>query len=64
MKVLVADPAELEVKPDAAKASEGVMAQPHSASILESIQVGESTLTPVMEGLFQFRPTSHWGINE
>jgi hypothetical protein len=64
MNALIADPAELELRPEAAKAPEAVMAEPTPASILEPIRVRESTLTPVMERILQFRPSSHWGINE
>jgi hypothetical protein len=64
MNAFIAEPAELELVPDAAKASEAVMAEPSSASALESLPARESTLTPVMERFLGFRPSSHWGINE
>jgi hypothetical protein len=65
MNALIADPPELELMPDAAKASEeAVVAEQNSASVLESIRVRESTLTSVMERILEFRPSSHWGINE
>ncbi len=64
MNELSRDLAELEFMPDAAKASEAVVAELDLASILEGIQVRASTLTPVLEKILQFRPSSHWGIDE
>ncbi len=64
MNASIPNPAELQVTHDGAKAHEAVVAALNSAFVLEPIRVRESTLTPVMERLFQFRPTSHWGINE
>ena len=64
MNALIADPAELEFRPEAAKASEAVMPEPNPGSILESIRVRESTPTPAMERILQFQPSSYWGINE
>ena len=48
---------DLESWVDAAKASEA--AELDSASILEEIQVRESTLTPIVEKFLQFRTFSH-----
>jgi hypothetical protein len=64
MNALIPDTVELEPVPDAAKASEAVVAELNSASTLKTIPGRESTLTPVMERILRFRPTSHWGINE
>ena len=64
MRALIPDPAELEFMPDAAEASEAVGADLNSTSILEIIRVRELTPTPLMEKIIQFRPSSHWGINE
>ena len=50
-------PAELELMLDAGKASEA--AELDSASILDEIQVRESTLTPIVEKFLQFRTFSH-----
>lgn len=64
MDALIPSSAELGRVSDAAKASAGVVAELDSASILEAIRVRVSTLTPVMEEILHFRPSSHWGINE
>ena len=50
-------PAELELMLDAGKASEA--AELDSVSILDEIQVRESTLTPIVEKFLQFRTFSH-----
>ena len=50
-------PADLELRLDAAKASEA--AEVDSASTLEEIQVRESTLTPIVEKFLRFQPFSH-----
>jgi hypothetical protein len=64
MDTLNPSSAELGLVSDAAKASEAVVAELDSASILAAIQVRASTLTPVTEEILHFRPSSHWGINE
>jgi hypothetical protein len=64
MNALIDDPAEPGVMPDALKGSEAVAAELDSASMVEAIRVRESTLTPLMENILQFRPASHWGLNE
>jgi hypothetical protein len=64
MNALIPDPAKLELMPDAAKAGNVAAAELNSASILEMLQVHESTVTHVMEKILQFRSSSHWGINE
>ena len=64
MDTLTLYSAELELTSAAAKASEAVMAGLDSASTLEAIQARASTLTPVMEEILHFQPSSHWGINE
>ena len=50
-------PVDLELRLDAAKASEA--AELDSASILDEIQVRESTATPIVEKFLQFRTFSH-----
>ena len=60
----IPDRAELELIPDATEASEAAIADLNSASILETIRVRELTLTPVMKGILQSSPSSHWGSNE
>jgi len=50
--------------PETAKAIEALVAEFDSAAILEAIQARESTPTPVLEDIQQFRPSSRWGINE
>jgi hypothetical protein len=64
MNLLILDPAELELQPDVANTVDALVAEMDSAAILEVIQVRASALTPVMEKILQFRPSSHWGINE
>lgn len=64
MDALIPSSAELGRVSDAAKASAAVVAELDSASILEAIRVRVSALTPVMEEILHFRPSSHWGINE
>jgi hypothetical protein len=64
MRAFIPEPAELELIPDATEASEAAIADLNSASILETIRVRELTLTPVMKGMLQSSPSSHWGINE
>ncbi|HWV98624.1 MAG TPA: hypothetical protein VNZ64_02915 [Candidatus Acidoferrum sp.] len=64
MNPSISDPIELELMPEAAQTPEAVEAEQHSAFILAAIEVRASTLTPVMEEILQFRPSSHWGINE
>jgi hypothetical protein len=64
MNALIPEPADLELMPDAAKTSEALVAKLDSTSTLEAIQVRASTVTPFMEEILQFRPSSHWGINE
>ena len=64
MRALTPDPVGLELVPDAAEAAMAVSADLNSTSILESIRVGELTLTPVMKEILHSRPSSHWGIKE
>ena len=64
MRALIPDPSELELTPDATKASQAVGADLNSASVAETIRVRELTQTLVMKEILQFRPSSHWGINE
>ena len=64
MNPLIADPARLELVPGVANAVEALVAEMDSTAILEAIQAREFTLTPVMEKILQFRPPSHFGINE
>jgi hypothetical protein len=64
MNALASDAAELELTPDLANAVEGLMAEMDSAATWEALQARESTLTPVIEKILEFRPPSHWGINE
>jgi hypothetical protein len=64
MNALIHDPAELVFMPDASKASEALVAELDSASIVESVQGRELTLTLVLDRIIEFRPSSHWGINE
>lgn len=64
MNPSIHNPALLPVTHDPDQASGAVMAEPYSAFVLEPIQVHEPTLAPVMESILQFRPTSHWGIND
>jgi hypothetical protein len=61
---LIPNPVALELTPDVVNAVEALVAEMDSAAILEAIQARESTLTPVMEKILQFRPSSHWGLNE
>jgi hypothetical protein len=64
MNALIPDSAGLEFIPDVANAVEALVAEMDSAAILKAIQARESTLTPVIEEILYFRPSSHWGINE
>jgi hypothetical protein len=64
MNALIPEPADLEVVPDAAKTAGALVAKLDSTFTLEAIQVRASTITPFMEDILQFRPSSHWGINE
>jgi len=64
MNLLISDPAELELFPDVTMAVEALVAELDSAAILEALKTRESAVTPVMEKILQFRPSSHWGINE
>ena len=64
MSELSTDAAELELIPDVAEAVEALVAELDSAAMSEVLQARASTLTPVMEKILQFRPSSHWGINE
>jgi hypothetical protein len=61
---LIPNPVGLELSPDVVNAVEALVAEIDSAAILKAIQARESTLTPVMEKILQFRPSSHWGLNE
>jgi hypothetical protein len=64
MNALILEPTELGFVPDGAKASVALVRETDLDSILEEIQIRESTITPVMEEILNFRPSSHWGINE
>jgi hypothetical protein len=64
MNPLIPDPARLELTPDVVNAVEALVAEIDTTAILAAIQSRESTLTPVMEKILQFRPSSHWGLNE
>lgn len=64
MNPLIPDPAGLELTADVVNAVEALVAEMDSTAISEAIQRRESTLTPVMEKILQFRPPSHFGINE
>lgn len=64
MNALASDAPELELTPDLANAVEALVAEMDSAATWDALQARESTLTPVMEKILQFRPPSHWGINE
>ena len=64
MNPLDSDAAELELTPDLANTVEALVAEMDSAVTWDALQARESTLTPVMEKILQFRPPSRWGINE
>jgi hypothetical protein len=64
MNALNSDAAELELTPDLTNAVEVLVAEMDSAAAWDALQARESTLTPVMEKILQFRPPSRWGINE
>jgi hypothetical protein len=64
MNALASDAAELELTPDLANAVEAILAEMDSTATRDALQARESTLTPVMEKILQFRPPSCWGINE
>ena len=64
MNALDSDAAELELPPDLANAVEALLAEMDSAATSDALQARESTITPVIEKILQFRPPSHWGINE
>ena len=64
MNLSIPDPAELEFTPDVVNAVEVLVAEMDSTAILAAIQAREFNLTPVLENILQFRPSSHWGINE
>jgi hypothetical protein len=64
MNALLPKPAELEPVLEVAKTAQLLLAELNSATILEAIEARASTLTPVMEKILRFRPSSHWGINE
>jgi len=64
MNALDSDTTELELMPDVEEAVEALVAELDSATMLNALQARQSTLTPVMEKILQFRPPSHWGINE
>ena len=63
MNRLIPNPAELELVPDEAKASDSVAAELDLASVLEVIEARALIIAPLM-GKILFRPSSHWGINE
>jgi len=54
----------LELMRDTAKASEAVVAEMDSASILETIRVRESTLMTAIDKTLHFRASSCWAINQ
>jgi hypothetical protein len=64
MNALDCDAAELELTPDLANSVEALVAEIDSAATRDALQARESSLTPVMETILQFRPPSQWGINE
>jgi hypothetical protein len=64
MDTLIPISAEVGLVSDAAKGSEALVAELDSASVLQAIQVRISTLTPVLQEILNFRPSSHRGINE
>jgi len=64
MNPLIADPAGLKLAPDVSNAVEALVTEMDSTAILEAVQARESTLTPNMQKILQFRPHSRWGINE
>ena len=64
MKTLIAAPAEIEIMPRVPETLQEIVAVPDPGSIFEAIQTREKTVTLVMENILQFRPSSHWGINE
>jgi len=64
MNAVTYAPTELELTPDLVNAVEALVAEMDSAATCETLQARESTLTPVMQKILNFRPSSHWGINE
>lgn len=64
MSPLLLKPTEPELMPDVATAVDALLAELDSTATAEAIHERESTLTPVMEKILQFRPPSHFGINE
>jgi len=64
MNDLIVDRTELGFVPDAVEVLGVVGADLNSTLILETIRVREVTQTPLLEVIIQFRPSSHWGINE
>jgi hypothetical protein len=64
MNALDSDAAELELTSDLANTVEALAAEIDSAAAWDALQARESTVTQVMEKILQFRPPSHWGINE
>jgi hypothetical protein len=64
MDSLISYSVELGLAPDIVKPPEAIVARLDSALLLEAIRVRASTLTPVIEEILHFRPSSHWGINE
>jgi hypothetical protein len=64
MNALDSDAAELELTPDLTNAVEAIVAEMDSAATRDALQARESTLSPVIEKILQFRPPFRWGINE
>ena len=64
MNAVISKPADPELMPDVENAVALLVAEIDSLAVLEAIQVRASTLTPVLEKILEFRPPSHFGINE
>ena len=60
MNALIPEQVELEPKSEPAKAVEALVAEMDLDAILEEIQIRASSLTPVMERILEFHPSSHW----
>jgi hypothetical protein len=60
MNELISDPAELEIVPEAPKASEAVLNKTDSSLISEAAQVRQASI-PVAQ---EIQPSPRWGINE
>lgn len=55
-------PAQLKVIRKKVKASDAVVARPHSASTLDDLQIRESTPMPDLEKFIEARTSSRWGL--